>query len=165
MTGVGVLKGQMVFEFIIATLFFLAIVMYTINYINITASGYSDDHYRNMIESNVWQVSEVLVRSPGVWNSGVPETVGLAEEWPVLDEQKIADLDTWCPGNQEVLFRLLDVDPEFNGIKLYVTKLGPSEETLLDCGWLPTTTERAVISRYGVSNLDGSVLRINVTYW
>ena len=80
-------KGQLVFEFVVATLFFLAIVLYSINYLNSSVVVFSAKHHSNLYESNVWQASEVLVKSPGVWSEWVPLEIGLAQKWPVLNEK------------------------------------------------------------------------------
>jgi hypothetical protein len=169
--GRGRVKGQLVFEFVISTLFFLAIVMYTINYLNTMVFLYSGDHHTNRLESKAWQISEVLARSQGSWSgsgqSMTPRAIGLAEGWPVLSEDKIASLGSWCPANMEAMMTLLDVDPQTRGVALEVNKsLGSGgESNLLVCGRVPGGIQNARATRFGVSDADLEMLRVSVWYW
>jgi hypothetical protein len=168
--GRKVLKGQLVFEFIVATLFFLAIIMYTINYLSSTVFLYSSDHYTNTLESKAWQVSEMLVRSQGNWfGSGetmTPLAIGLAGDWPELSEDKILSLDNWCPANTKGMMGLLNVDSHIHGMGLEVKKLvSGSEVTLLECGGLPSGIQNAKVTRFGVSDVDKNLLKVDVWYW
>jgi hypothetical protein len=161
-----VMKGQLVFEFIIATMFFLAIVIYTISYMNGTVFDYSAEHTTSVYETRAWQASEVLVRSPGVWTGGVPSSIGFAASWPVLDETKIADLNTWCTGNEEAVYRLLDVDPVYHGLKIEVYEDLPGGEfQLLDCGRKPDIVTKAGVTRFAVGDAGRNILRLVVWFW
>ncbi len=164
------MKGQLVFEFVVATLFFLAIIMYTINYLNSTVFLYSSDHYTNTLESKAWQVSEMLVRSQGDWSgippNMVPSAIGFAEEWPKLSEDKIKSLDNWCPANMEEMTGLLNVDSRIHGIRLEINKsVSGSEVTLLECGSLASGIQNARATRFGISDVDQKLLKIGVWYW
>jgi len=165
--GGRVLKGQLVFEFIVATLFFLAIIMYTINYLNSTVFLYSSDHHINILESKAWQISEVLVRSQGDWSGSPPLALGLANEWPELDEDKISDLETLCQSSMNDVIRLLNVDSQMHWIALEVNKsLGSGGETnLLECGSLPSGIQNARVTRFGISDMDQKLLKVTVWYW
>ncbi len=156
----------MVFEFIIATLFFLAIVMYTINYLNSAVYSHSGAYRTNIYESKVWRVSEVLVRNPGVWSGGAPDEIGLAEEWPRLNETKINDLNASCSSDMDGVLELLDIDFLYNGIKLEIEKYtGAGETNMLSCGSLPPGKPNSKITRFGVSDTDDRLLKVNVWYW
>jgi hypothetical protein len=164
------MKGQLIFEFVIATLFFLAIVMYTISYINTTVFAFSENHYSSMLENNAWQVSETLVTGKGVWSGTdpnmVPEELGLAEDWPVLNNSKIDSLDNWCGTRLSEMATLLDVDPEFHGISIKIyRKTAAGEENIADCGSLPTRIPNALVTRFGVRDTDSSLLKVMVWYW
>lgn len=164
------MKGQLVFEFVIATLFFLGIVMYTINVLNNTVGTYSGDHRDSILESRAWQVSEALTRSPGAWRmSGlglVPDSLGLADEWPVMDEAKIAGLSKMCTTDMDRVVSLLDADPRYNDIAVRIHKFsGSGESTMLDCGNIPAEVPYSMITRFGVSDLDGMLLKTEVWYY
>jgi hypothetical protein len=158
-------KGQIVFEFVIATLFFLAIVMYTITYMNNSVFMHSSEHRLDTLESRAWQISEGLVTGKGVWSGGVPQEIGLALDWPVLNETSISELDTWCGGNWDDFMGLLDVEPNLNNLALSIDKFtDPGETNLLECGSPPQGIPGAGVTRFAVGE-DGSVLKVGVWYW
>jgi hypothetical protein len=165
------LKGQAVFEFVIATLFFLAIIIYTINYLNSTVFLFSGEYRTNSLESRAWQVSEILVRSPGQWSglspNMVPSEMGLAEDWPLLSEDKIESLDNWCQANMDEMMLLLDVDPRYHGIRLEVNKtLDVGEMTILECGSPPRGIQSAKVTRFGIGDgVNRRLLKVRVWYW
>jgi len=93
------LKGQMVFEFIVATIVFIMIVFAVVAMLNSTVSSFTGNYYRNHINEEAMRVSELLTHSAGVWNAdGTPVLIGLAVEWPVLDDTKIGYLSGYCNG-------------------------------------------------------------------
>ena len=165
------MKGQLVFEFVVATLFFLAIVMYTISYLNTTVFAFSESHYSSMLENNAWQVSEALVTGKGVWSDDdppnmIPEELGIAQDWPILNNSKITSLDNWCVGRLGEMAALLDVDPEFHGISIEIYRKTPTgEENILDCGSPPTRIPNAMVTRFGVRDTDNNLLKVMVWYW
>ncbi len=160
------MKGQLVFEFVVSTVFFLAIIMYTINHLNTTVFLYSGDHYTNSLESKAWQISEVLVRGQGDWTEDPPLALGLANMWPELNESKISDLETLCGSDREYVLYLLNADPRIHGTRLEVNKtVSGSEVTLLDCGRLPHGIQTAMATRFGISDADKKLLKVRVWYW
>ena len=86
-------KGQAIFEFVVATVLFIGIVFYIISVLNSTMSTYMGSNYVNHLNEEAQRVSEILVRSPGVWDGGTPKSPGIALEWPVMDDSKIKYLD------------------------------------------------------------------------
>lgn len=163
------MKGQLVFEFVLATLFFLAIVVYTINYLNTTVYLFSMDHYSDSLESKAWQVSELIARSGGNWSGfppGPPVAIGISDEWPLLNVSKISFLQQYCAIDRSGMMRLLDLDIDYHGIRIEINKTSSGgESNLLDCGFLSEGTQAAKVTRLGVSDIDGSLLRLNVWYW
>ena len=159
------MKGQLVFEFVIAAMFFLAMIMYTINYLNNTVFLYSSDYYANTLESKAWQVSEILMRNRGVWSGDppnmVPSVIGLAGDWPVINESKILSLNQFCVNYRSDLMNLLDIDPELHGIRIEINESG---SILAACGSLPEGIQNAEVTRFGVSE-SGKLLRVRVWYW
>lgn len=161
------MKGQLVFEFVIATLFFLAIILYAVNHINTTVFRYSGEHQSSISESRAWQISELLVRSPGIWNAGYPDSLGLAEKWPRLSESKISDLNTLCSSDMDYVLGLLDIDPDFNGIKIEIKKYdGSGESLVMECGRLPKGIPNSKATRLAVTEEPSDdILKISVWYW
>jgi hypothetical protein len=160
------MKGQLVFEFVVATLFFLAIVMYTLNYLSSTVFLYANDYNMNTMESKVWQVSEVLVREQGDWSGSPPAFLGLANQWPEMNETKIWDFGTFCLNDELGVMDLLNVDHSVHGIKIEINKtVSGVDQNMIECGVLPRGLPNTKITRYGISELDGNLVKVRVWYW
>jgi len=161
-----VMKGQLVFEFIVAVLIFFGIVFYAINYLSWTVSGYSSDFSAENMESEASQIGELLVLNKGNWSGGNPVTLGLAQEWPVLNSTKISWLNASCntlPSGYAKIMENLDVHPR------YRMKITIRNETafLVDCGLgapISGNVTKAETKRYALSE-SGSVLVVYVTIW
>lgn len=162
-------KGQLVFEFMIAAVFFFYIVFYVLNYLNTAAGVFSDDFYTNSLEFKALESSEILLHSEGTWNGNVPETLGLAVEWPVLNRTKIIKFDAYCgddpvndPANYQKILGKLDINySRGHGMLLYINT---SSENLLECGLLPDGFLSANIQRFALSDQD-ELLTINMWVW
>ena len=89
-------KGQAVFEFVISTILFFAVIFYVLNFLNVTIFTFNSEYTNAILESKSLQISELLVKDKGLWDSGEPSIVGLASEWPVLEEGKITDFINYC---------------------------------------------------------------------
>ena len=159
------MKGQLVFEFVIATMFFLAIVMYMISYTTSSVFAHTNAHDVNTLESRAWQLSEAVLTRQGSWSGGVPQEIGLALEWPVLSSSRISSLDSWCSSNPQRFLELLDVDYRYNGASLEIVEFtDPGESTLLRCGTPPENMQSASITRFAASE-GGNLLKVTVSYW
>lgn len=165
------MKGQMVFEFVVAAVIFFGIIFYTINYLNSSVSAFSGDLYINNLETKVVQISELLVHSSGVWDDSTPKTVGLSKKWPVLNMTKIQLLDDFCnyTANYTYLLQNLGLEESrFGGTQTYSIKIRINESdnpvALLDCG--PSLPEKRMVNikRFALSE-DNKILRINVWLW
>ncbi len=157
------MKGQLVFEFLVAVLVFFGIVFYVINYLSWTVSGYSNDFSAENMESEASQIGELLVLNKGSWSGGVPIVVGLAQEWPVLNSTKISWLNASCNSDYGGFVKKLDVHPK------YRMKITIRNETafLADCRWsqaISGNVTKAETKRYALSE-SGSVLAVYVTIW
>jgi len=155
------MNGQMVFEFVLATILFFGIIFYVLNYMNMDIATFSKDFYEGTLESKVVQVSELVVGNKGVWEDGKPSVIGLAEEWPVLSYAKIQDLNSLCASNYEEVRQMFDVG--HHKIKIQINESG-NPTPLLDCGNFHTESSRASIIRYALSE-HGSVLSVGVWIW
>jgi len=155
----------MMFEFIVATVIFLAVVMYTINYLSSSVSAVSGDFRSNSMHIKAIQLTELLVKNGGVWDSGTPDVVGLASDsgWPVLSSKKINDLQAYC-GTEEGYNELAQDKLGF-GVKNYMKINIRGESSLLDCGpEVPEGTSAANARRFALSE-SGDVLLVDVWLW
>lgn len=145
-------KGQMVFEFIVAAVFFLAIIIYVINYLNTTVSLYDNEYYSGYLESRAMEISEILVKNQGIWEGEVPVVPGLALEWPVLNHTKMLWFNAYCNINYEDFARDIGIDPQIHGFMIEIREEGLPGTRVL-CGILPrgivnARTERIALSEF-----------------
>ena len=151
-------------EFIIAALLFFAIIFYTLNYLNTTVWTFDQDHYANFLESRSTQISEILLTSPGVWESGIPKSVGLAGKWPELNTTKISWLNDSCHSDYRNLMSLLDIDPDLHSADIDIIEEG-NPSGLVQCERShPDGVQSATTNRVALSD-SGNMLRIEVTFW
>jgi hypothetical protein len=154
------MKGQFVFEFLIAGLIFFAIVVYTINYLNVNVSDFKGKFYQNRLQSKAIQISEVLVKGSS--------PLSLAED-SEFDLSRIQGFNsTYCtPGGYDSLIEDLYLYENTaygrfsDNVKILLSS--PSE-TLLDCGSIiPRNITKAEVGRYGT--LGGEMLNLRVVVW
>jgi hypothetical protein len=158
------MKGQAVLEFIIASVFFFAIIFYTLSYLNITVWTFDKDHYSNFLDSRSVQISEILITTSGVWESGVPKSAGLVGEYPVLDSTKISWLNNSCNLDYQNLMRILDIDPDLHSVDIDIMEEG-NPAGLVQCSKTPPDgAEFATTRRTAISD-SGKILKLEVTFW
>ena len=158
------MKGQSVLEFIIAAVFFFAIILYALSYLNNTVWAFDKDHYSNFLDSRSTQISEILLTSKGVWDSDVPKALGLAVEWPVLNSTKISWLNKSCHSDYQNLMRKLDIDPNRHSVDINIVEEGNPAE-LVQCERVaPERTDLARTRRTAISD-TGNILKIEVVFW
>jgi hypothetical protein len=158
-----VMKGQLVFEFLVAVLIFFGIIFYAINYLSWTVSGYSSDFSVENMESEASQIGELLVLNKGNWLGGNPITVGVGQEWPVLNSTKISWLNTSCNNNYANFMGKLDVHPRYR-VKITIKN---KTSFLADCRWglsIPDNVTKAETKRYAISE-SGDLLTVYVGIW
>ncbi len=157
------MKGQAVFEFVIAAILFFAIVFYIFNQVNGTVYAYQNERNINSLEAAAMRISELLVHTKGVWSSGIPLSPGLEEDWPVLNTTKILRLNSSCNSDYEGLARMLGIDPERNSLDIIITEFNGN--VLADCPkTLPDGIPYAHARRTALSE-SKSLLRVDVFVW
>lgn len=151
------MKGQMVFEFLIAAVIFIGIIIFILNILNTNVALFAGDYFVYNMENKVIAASEALVKTMG--------GVGLAKEWPVLDQARI-DAFPNC-GTLEVLEGLNLINKPGFGQPYDVRIVINESETsapLLECGSdAPEGVTTAIIKRFGI--LNGEVVEITVWVW
>ena len=166
------MKGQMIFEFIIAAVVFFGIIFYVITYLNMQTSIYSGDYYENELENKAVQISELLVHNPGTWlalPNGPVHVIGLADEWPVLNDDKMRNLGLLCNENYDYFLDLLDTElstPYGNRlmkVMINITNIDTGQQ-LMGCGYEPENTTVVKVNRYGITK-TGNIVKIVVGVW
>jgi len=142
------MKAQMVFEFVLATILFFAVVFYIINYLSFSMDAFGRSLYSDRLESRVVQISELLVKNRGVWEGYDPVVLGLAKDWPVLSYDKIQGLNQTCAENYSRIIELLDLGQ--HSIRIQINESGKGEP-LVDCGQFSLGVSRAGVKRFALS--------------
>ncbi len=153
----------MIFEFLIAAMVFFSIIFYILNYLSTSVATFSSDAYSDVLQSKAMQISELLVRTEGVWINNTPLTVGLVKSWPVMDDSKIAGLDYFCQQNYTGLLGLLGLKEGLYN-RTYNVHILINNGDILDCGFPPRGAQIASVKRYALSE-DRGVLAIDVAVW
>lgn len=101
-------KAQLVFEFVVAVVLFIAIVLHIINILNINVSSTAESMMKDDLEYRAMQIADLLVRSKGSSNS-----IGLASSrgWPYLNEAKLNNFRNECnkPNNLNSVYKKFDL--------------------------------------------------------
>ena len=158
------MKGQSVPEFVIATMFFFAVILYVLSFLNSTVWTFDRDHYNNFLQSRSAQISEILVTTPGVWESGSPKSAGVADEWPVLNSTKISWLNDSCFSDYANLMRTFDIDPGRHYVDIDIMEEGNPEDLVQCERSSPEGIELATTRRTAVSD-TGKILIVEVAFW
>lgn len=164
----GKYKGQMVFEFVIATVLFIGVVFYVIFIMNTTMSSYVGSYYKNHLQEEALRVSELLVHSQGVWEDAgggnyVPKLPGLAISWPVLDDTKIEYLSGFCSLNQETFSSAFGLDSGGGAGQVRIT-ISNASGMILSCSSRTPYSEYAYAERFAFSGNSGLV-KVGVSVW
>jgi hypothetical protein len=158
------MKGQFIFEFLIAGLIFFTLIVYTINYLNVNVSDFKSKFYYNRLQSKAVQISEILM--------GEKSTLSLVED-SRFSMAKIQDFNnSYCrqAGDYAKLIDDLYLKERTtyglsldNDVKIYLSS--PNEILLLDCPGIITRSgsPRAEIERLGV--LQGVTVKLRVIVW
>ena len=159
------MKGQFVFEFLIAGLIFFVIVVYSINYLNVSVSDFKTKFYSSRLQSKAVQVSEILMKGSS--------SISFVEN-SVFSLSKIQNFnDSYCnltdAGSYPVLLNdmyLYEHTPygrEANYLKILMINTA-SGETFLDCGpRIPRNVTRAEVGRVGL--LGNELMSLSVVVW
>jgi hypothetical protein len=153
------MKGQMVFEFVIASLILFSIIFYTLSFL---ASDFGMRHgsfVSDRLESNAIRVSNILL--------GTHEN-GIVGDWPVLDQASIDAFGTKCNDEYRPLQNSLGLREE----SPYVTYMhfnitvADKTKTYLNCGREPPAgVGMGSVTRYALSPPPEEIVRIDVTVW
>ena len=140
-------KGQLVFEFVIAALFFFITIVYVMNLISGSVGSSRESFFSQYLESKAAMATEVLLNS---------HENGIVREWPVLDTGRMNSLNMLCStpdGYIQVLDRLELIESASvagnRNLALNVRDVDGVE--YVDCGRRPVEGfPQATITRFGL---------------
>jgi len=140
------MKGQIVFEYVIAVFILFSIIIYSINVLSTIVSGYHSRFLNSFMESKALQISEVLMNDP---------KNGVVKVWPQLDTDKMTAFDQTCrdtDGYMDLLkaFGLMESEPYevYHHMNIVINQ---STTKFVDCGRSPPEKmNKAVVTRFGV---------------
>ncbi len=153
------MKGQFIFEFLVAGLLFFAVVLYSINYMNTNVRMFSANFYQDWLNDKVVQISEMLM------NEHSP--VSLVSDANVFNQTKIQDFQNiYC--NENSYAKMINDfglhEKREYGLVMHDISitLNTSNNTIFTCGKTPALPS-ASIERLGL--LNGKISKLTVTVW
>ena len=139
------MKGQLVFEFVIAAFILFGIILFVINSLAANMNVYHGNFKSNFLESRAMQISEVLMNDP---------MNGIVDEWPVLNEVKMASFNTSCNGdyiNMLINFSMIESLPYPSLHHMRVLVNATDGQEFVNCGRVPPANiSTATVTRFGV---------------
>lgn len=163
----GKYKGQMVFEFVVATILFIGIVFYVIFVMNTTMFSYMGSYYKNHLHEEALRVSELLVHNKGIWQydgaNYAPGLPGLAIEWPVLNDTKIGYLSDFCSTNSDKLASIFGLESR-GGVQRLGIRISNASRVIMDCNTGSMYTEQTYAERFAFSK-DSGLLKFGIYVW
>jgi hypothetical protein len=158
------MKGQLVFEFVIAGIIFFSVVLYAMNYLNTNVSVFRERFYADRLQSKALQISDIL------GNENSP--LGIVERPLVFDTERIENFNsTYCGydgyGGLREDFEL--VEKTAYGERLHNVNIILATVTgtpLLQCGYtVPAGTEKAEVERFGILDENNELVRMKIVVW
>jgi len=145
------MKGQAVFEFVVAAMLFFVIIFYMLSFLSTTVSSYRSGFGINRLEAKAIDVSDALVR------------INLTEKYPVLSYGRIGYLDGYCAhgDNYVRLLSRFGIYWTGGGMRISVKE---GRKTILDCGDFPPDAYTATVDRYMLSE-NNTLLGVGVVVW
>lgn len=139
------MKGQLVFEFIIAAFILFGIILFVINSLAANMNVYHSNFLSNFLESRAMQIGEILMNDP---------KNGLVDEWPVLNEAKMSSFNSSCNSNYIQMlmnFSMIEALPYPSLHHMHVLVNATDGQEFVNCGRVPPTNiTTATVTRFGV---------------
>jgi len=167
------MKGQMVFEFIVAAILLFGIIVYSLTLLNVNATQFRDDSYHNDLEIRAIQVAELLVHNRGDYTT--PIAVGLSSNHPNISAANMNQLDILCSGVDGYIELLKSLNfletPYLSGRPNYDFRIliENSTDVFVDCkdpagGTTPRGRYVGHTNRFALGE-DGSIISIQAWVW
>ncbi|RLJ10240.1 MAG: hypothetical protein DRP15_00660 [Candidatus Aenigmatarchaeota archaeon] len=151
-------KGQLVFEFVISVILFFGIVLYIMNMLNTGVYGFVYKSWDNVLESKGIEITEVLLKQPGLWNDTVPLSPGFVVDWPVVNITKMVYFNTYCSTNYNDLKDLLGLQRKNFRLE------AEGNVTYIVCGPVPPNTTVSYIRRIALGD-NNDVISFRLWVW
>jgi hypothetical protein len=168
------MKGQMVFEFIVAAVIFIGVVLYVVLLLNSTISSYTGDYSKNALNEKALRISEILVHSQGVWEPVAgssptmyrPIQAGIASDWPVLNDTEIRYLASYCTVDygKSGLVDLFGIGGETLAEGVGIKISNSTNGSILDCSTGTVVLEHAYAERIAYTP-ESKMVKVGVTVW
>jgi hypothetical protein len=162
----------LVFEFIVATIIFIGVVLYVIFLVNTTMSSYMSDYSKNNLNAEAQRTAEMLVHSRGVWEPAAghpglyaPRQFGIAQDWPVLDDTEIVYMNESCkePNIAVTIPSLLGLEHKTGSQGVWVI-ISNFSQIVAQCKTGTPVLDNAFAERIAYSRNSGMV-RVGVLVW
>lgn len=138
------MKGQLVFEFVIAAFILFGIILFTINSLSANMNLYHTNYVSNFLESRALQITEVLMNDP---------KNGIVDEWPMLNENKMTNFNSSCNGdyiNMIINFSMIEDLPYPSLHHMHVLVNATDGQEFINCGRVPPANiTKATVTRFG----------------
>jgi len=154
------MKGQLVFEFILASIILFSIIIYTIDFMSSNMRLYNAEFLKNFLENKALQVSEILMNDP---------VNGFVTEWPLLSLGKMRDFNETCYDVDNYIellnnFSLVEQEPYSTYYQLSIVVNG-SGTKYVDCGRQPPQKiTRATVTRFGLLP-SNDIATVQIMIW
>lgn len=139
------MKGQLIFEFVIAAFILFGIILFTINNLSDYMGLYHTNYQSNFLENRAMQISDILMNDP---------VNGIVDEWPVLSEAKMDSFNSTCNGdyiNMLVNFSMIEDLPYPSLHHMHVLVNSTDGQEFVNCGREPPTNiTTATVTRFGM---------------
>ncbi len=162
------MKGQAVFEFVIAALILFSIIMYVISYMSTSFDLHHELFKSNRLEASALRVSDIIISDP---------ENGIVDSWPNMSVSRMNDFHDAC--NQKGMdgedvgyfdllekFNLRDQTPYSRYTQLNIRVIGDYGDVYVDCGRTPFDEgTKGTVTRFGYVPERNQAARIVVTVW
>jgi hypothetical protein len=154
------MKGQLIFEFIVAGLIFFAIVLYSINFLNTSVADFSGKFYQSRLQSKAAQIAEILVSGESGL-SVADDLVFNVTKIQLFNSTRCGDTQYRDLVRDFYLYEKTDTGMLPENAKI---TLATEDGTLLDCGpKISRNVAKADVERIGL--FQGKIAKLRVTVW
>ncbi len=157
----GVMKGQLVLEFVVAAIILFGVILYVMGNVMASVDSRNAGSAQNTLMTRAFMISDAVFRGSGVWTGETPVMIGVSDDWPVLNSTKMQYLESYCSTDYQDLKYRLGLGPD-NGVAMLVNETGMGE--IMRCGVPETGARYAKVTRFGITE-SNNVARIDVWVW
>lgn len=159
-------KGQIIFEFIVASVLFFVILVYVLTTVNGQVAFFTSGAGDASLQAAAIRVSEQLITSPGKWDFLTPAVsqIGVGKGNGILDQQRIGALQGFCNTDYPRVRSLLDLGERPFATPTVKVLITNATGTVLDCGPIVSAERPAFIERAALQE-NGAAAKVLVWVW